>query len=78
MFSLRRDADRTAFSLSVTEGSLLVHSVEFPAVGGGSASVKLDGVPVAHQMQQLNQLSVVTLARDINIEPGKDLTVEIR
>jgi hypothetical protein len=78
MFSLHRDAGRTAFSLSVIEGSLVVRRVEFPAVAGGSASVKLDSAVVPHQVQQLNEVSVFTLARDINIEPGKDLTVEIR
>jgi hypothetical protein len=78
MFSLSRDAGRTAFSLSVIEGSLVVRRVEFPAPAAGRALVKLDGSVVPHQMQQLNELSMFTLAREVNIESGRELTVEIR
>ncbi|MGD0618742.1 MAG: GH116 family glycosyl-hydrolase [Bryobacteraceae bacterium] len=78
MFSLHRDAGRTVFSLSVIEGCLVVWQVEFPAPAGGSASVKFDGVDVGRQLRQSNELAVFILAREVKIEPGRELTIEIR
>jgi non-lysosomal glucosylceramidase len=78
MFSLAREAGRTAFTLSVTEGSLPVRRIEFPAAQSTGSSVKLGGVDAKHDIQRSDDRAVVILSADLKLAPQQDLAIELR
>ncbi len=75
-FALSR-APRSRLRVSVSEGSLGVRHVEFPAPGKGTSRVTLGSAPVKHERHGQNGLALLTLAQEVRVGPGRSLVAEI-
>ncbi len=76
-FALSQAPGRTRMTLSVIEGLLLVHRVEFSGGNTGFPTVKAGSKAVRYQVQWHDDATLFTFDEEIRCESGRDLVLEI-